>query len=259
MWINFSHLLICLLFILITPAHTLSGSGGTETLDVSVIYRERIMLPPGSSVTVSLNDVSKMDVKATEISRARKKIATGPPYLLTLSFDPDEIIDNHRYSLKAKIENNGKLLFISTSAIDPFSSSPQPIEIITQKVAASGTDTGAAGLFNTQWQLQEASGTEIKIKEGATSPFFQLIEAENLVQGFGGCNNFRGSYRIEGNSITFSQVAATMKMCHDDMEKEQLFFSLLDGAASYELSGNELHLYDTENELIGSLKAEPSQ
>ena len=107
--------------------------------------------------------------------------------------------------------------------------------------------------------MQEASGKEIKIKEGATSPFFQLIEAENLVQGFSGCNNFRGSCRIEDSSITFSQVAATMKICHDDMDKEQLFFSLLDGTASYGLSGNEQHLYNTENKLIGSLKAEPSQ
>ena len=255
MLVNFYPLLICLVFILVTPVHTLSGPGGTATLDVSVNYRERIMLPPDSLVTVSLNDVSKMDVKATEISRAHKEITTGPPYLLTLSFDPDEIIDNHRYSLKARIENGGKLLFISTSAIDPLDSSQKPIEIMTKKVTAHETEPAATELVNTRWQLQEAGGTDIKIREGGASPFFQLIEEQNVVQGFGGCNNFRGSYRLEGKSITFSQVAATMKMCPENMAQEQLFFSLLDSTVSFELSGDELNLYNTENELIGSLKA----
>ena len=255
MWINFAPLLICLLFIIVTPVHTLSGSGDTATLDVSVSYRERILLPPGSSVTVSLNDVSKMDVKATEISSVRQEITTGPPYQFTLSFDPDEIIDNHRYSLQARIENGGKLLFISSSAIDPFNSSRQPIEIMTQKVATGHSEPAAIELINTRWRLREARGTEITIKEGTTPPFLQLTGEQNLVQGFGGCNNFRGSYRLEGNSLTFSQVAATMKMCLDNMDQEQLFFTVLDGTASFKISGQELHLYDTKNELIGSLKA----
>ena len=259
MWINFSPLLICLIFILVTPVHTLSGSGGTATLDVSVFYRERIMLPPGSSVTVSLNDVSRMDVKATEISRERKEISTGPPFLLTLSFDPDAIIDNHRYSLQARIEHGGQLLFISTSAIDPFASSRQPIEIMTQKVATGHAEPAATGLVGTQWLLREVNGTEIKIVDDATPPFLQLIEEQSMVQGFGGCNNFRGSYRLEDSALTFSQVAATMKMCPENMEQEQLFLSLLDGAASFEISGEELRFYNSENELIGSLKAGPSQ
>ncbi len=255
MWINFSPLLICLLFIMVTPVHTLSGSGGTATLDVSVSYRERILLPPGSSVTVSLNDVSKMDVKATEISRVRQEITTGPPYQLTLSFDPDEIIDTHRYSLQARIENGGKLLFISTSAIDPFISSRQPIEIMTQKVATGHSEPAAIELITTRWQLREARGTEIAVREGATPPFLQLTGEQNLVQGFGGCNNFRGSYRLEGNSLSFSQVAATMKMCLDNMDQEQLFLTVLDGTASFKISGQELHLHDPMNELIGSFKA----
>lgn len=62
-------------------------------------------------------------------------------------------------------------------------------------------------------------------------------------------------FRGHGNSLTFSQVAATMKMCPDNMDQEQLFLTVLDGTASFKISGQKLHLYDPMNELIGSFKA----
>ena len=126
---------------------------------------------------------------------------------------------------------------------------------MTQKAATGPADPAAAELVDTRWQLRKAGETEIDPKEDAAPPYFQLVEGQNLVQGFGGCNNFRGSYRSQGNSLSFSQVAATMKMCVENMEQEQLFFTLLDGAASFKILGDELHLYDAENKLLGTFEA----
>ena len=249
--VNFTPVLVSLLILLTSPAQLLAASAGTETIEVSVLYRERIMLPPGSFVTVTLSDVTKMDVPATEISSASHEITTGPPYRLTLFYDPETIVDNHRYSLKARIENNEKLLFISTEAIDPFTISGRPIEIMTQKVAVSPAEPSTATLLNTRWRLLAAHNIEIEVKEGGEVPFLQLVEDQKMVQGFGGCNNFRGAYRLAGSSLEFSQVAATMKMCQDGMEQEQLFFSVLNSAASHKISGRQLHLFDAEKELIG--------
>lgn len=132
--------LIFLLVILTSHSHLAAGGIPPGTIDVSILYRERIMVPPGSTVRVTLSDVSKMDVPATEISSVSQEISTG-------------------------------------------------------------------------------------------------------------------SYTHQNDSLEFSQVAATMKMCTDDMDQEKLFFSLLEATAAYELSGDELHLYDDEKELIGSFKA----
>lgn len=114
-------------------------------------------------------------------------------------------------------------------------------------------------LESTPWQLLAAKGEEIKVKEGAQKPYFLLADEQNLVRGFGGCNNFTGTYALKGDTLEFSKIAATMKMCADTMDQELLFFSILSGTAAYKLIGEELQLFDDEKKLIGSLKAIPPQ
>jgi putative lipoprotein len=78
----------------------------------SVIYRERIMLPPSATVTVTLADTSLMDAPAKVIET---QVLTGgsPPYKFTLNFDPAKIVENHTYTVSARIEVDGKLRFIT--------------------------------------------------------------------------------------------------------------------------------------------------
>ncbi len=78
----------------------------------SVLYRERIMLPPTATVTVTLADTSLMDAPAKVIDT---QVLTGgsPPYKFTLNYDPAKIVDNHTYTVSARIEVDGKLRFIT--------------------------------------------------------------------------------------------------------------------------------------------------
>ncbi|WP_312160317.1 YbaY family lipoprotein [Phenylobacterium sp.] len=78
----------------------------------SVLYRERIMLPPTATVTVTLADTSLMDAPAQVIDT---QVITGgsPPYRFALSYDPARIIANHTYSVSARIEVDGRLRFIT--------------------------------------------------------------------------------------------------------------------------------------------------
>lgn len=78
----------------------------------SVIFRERIMLPPTATVTVTLADTSLMDAPAKVIDT---QVLTGgsPPYKFTLNFDPAKIVENHTYTVSARIEVDGKLRFIT--------------------------------------------------------------------------------------------------------------------------------------------------
>ena len=78
----------------------------------SVLYRERIMLPPTATVTVSLADTSLMDAPAKVIDT---QVLTGgsPPYKFTLNYDPVQIVANHTYTVSARIEVDGKLRFIT--------------------------------------------------------------------------------------------------------------------------------------------------
>lgn len=99
-----------------------------------VWYRERIALPPGAEVRVTLEDQSRMDAPATVITDYTH-IVDGPgPLTFRLVYDPSAIDERMRYGLRARIEYNGKLLFISTEHIDPFAGEAgEPVRIMVVK------------------------------------------------------------------------------------------------------------------------------
>jgi uncharacterized lipoprotein YbaY/heat shock protein HslJ len=76
-------------------------------------YRERMMLPPGAKLEVTLEDVSRADAPADVIGRAEVEAAKAPPYAFSLPYDPARINASHRYSVRARITADGKLMFQS--------------------------------------------------------------------------------------------------------------------------------------------------
>jgi putative lipoprotein len=107
----------------------------SESLEVSVLYRERIALPPEAELTVTLSDVSRMDVPETVIGSVVTSLSGSPPYRVQLTYNPDLILERRRYNVRARITLEEQLLFISTQAIDPFQTSDEEqIEIIVKKV-----------------------------------------------------------------------------------------------------------------------------
>ena len=89
-------------------------------LDTQVHYIEKITLPDGARLQVRLEDVSEMDVAAELVSSATRKISSVPPYSLQIAFPTKQIKMNRRYNLHASILLEDKLLFISTTQINPF-------------------------------------------------------------------------------------------------------------------------------------------
>ena len=89
-------------------------------LETEVFYNQKVALPEGAKLEVRLEDVSKMDVASELISSATREIKSSPPYALQIAFPTESIQEKHRYSLRATIKLDGKLLFISTTHIDPF-------------------------------------------------------------------------------------------------------------------------------------------
>ncbi len=104
-------------------------------LQTEVFYNPLVTLPEGAILEVRLEDVSKMDVASELISRATRQVKSNPPYSLQIAFPSKQIKNNHRYSLSASIKVDGKLIFISTSHIDPFAVGiASPIKIKVDQV-----------------------------------------------------------------------------------------------------------------------------
>ncbi len=108
------------------------GPSEVKSISGTVFYRERILLPPGAVVEVILEDVSRQDVAATEITTARIIVEQGPPWQFELLYDASLIKPGHRYNVRAKIRQNGRLTFISDQHYDAFGEAP--LDILVKRV-----------------------------------------------------------------------------------------------------------------------------
>ncbi len=65
------------------------------------------------------------------------------------------------------------------------------------------------------------------------------------IQGMAGCNTYSAGYRAGGNSLTVDRPGTTRMFCESPegvMEQEQQFLSALQSAATFQISGNQLHI-----------------
>ena len=75
----------------------------------TALYRQRIAMPEGAVFEVLLEDVSKMDVAATEIASTRIENPGNVPISFEIAFDPSEIDERMSYSVRATIRVDGAL------------------------------------------------------------------------------------------------------------------------------------------------------
>ena len=103
----------------------------------TVTYLERIALSPDAVITVTLADVSKMDVAATVVA-TQVFTAAGKqvPFPYELKYDPATIDPRMTYAVQVRITENGQLRFISTT-MNPVLTRDAPatgVEIVVQQV-----------------------------------------------------------------------------------------------------------------------------
>ncbi len=111
-----------------------------DTLRGTVLYRERMMPPPGSVLVVVLEDVSRADAPAEVLARQEIPLQGGPPYAFTLPFEAGAIQDRRRYSVRARIQAGGRLLWTSTESTPPFDRPEgSPIEIVLARAGGGGS------------------------------------------------------------------------------------------------------------------------
>ncbi|KAB0498866.1 YbaY family lipoprotein [Pseudomonas vancouverensis] len=101
------------------------------SLDGEVFYLQRIALPPTATLSVTLQDVSLMDAPAVVLDEQKGQIKGQVPLPFHLNYDPAQVKPGHRYAVSARIEVDGKLLFITTehNAVQLDGKDPQPLKI----------------------------------------------------------------------------------------------------------------------------------
>jgi len=91
-----------------------AGGGAPGRVTGTVTYLERMALPPSAVVTIRLVDVSRADAPSVVlgeqiIQAAGKQV----PFAFEVAYDPARIDETMSCAVQARIEDGGRLLFIS--------------------------------------------------------------------------------------------------------------------------------------------------
>ena len=92
-------------------------SNDTGTVTGTVTYRERMMIPPNTTLRVTLEDVSLADAPARIVVESLQTVSTAPPYPFELRFKTAEIDPSRRYNVRASLVVGGKAWFTSAEAV----------------------------------------------------------------------------------------------------------------------------------------------
>ena len=255
----------CLLF----SALVLPGCGGSDTGSLSegesmsqilgsVVYRERMMLPPGSELEIQLQDVSRADAPASVLASVMIRPDGGPPYSFSIDYNPGQIDERMRYALRATIRLNDRLLFTNTDYIDAFGGNP--VEVLVRRVPETVVSTAGPDLLDTNWRLETLSGEPAKPGAGGRQADLKLVTKERRVGGFSGCNRFTGAYESKGDAthgtpLSFGPLAGTMMACAEGGELEQQYLQMLAAVSAYRLEGEILSLLHGD-QVVATFRAE---
>lgn len=72
----------------------------------SVTYRERIALPPGAVLTVSVEDVSRADAPATTLARTAVTVDGQVPVPFSVAIDAADIDPRARVAVRARLRSS---------------------------------------------------------------------------------------------------------------------------------------------------------
>jgi uncharacterized lipoprotein YbaY len=83
----------------------------------NVLYRERIALTPHAVVDIVLQDVSRADTRAEILGTQQIRQPGQIPIPFLVKFDPDRVVEQNSYALRAEIHDRGRLLFTTDTHI----------------------------------------------------------------------------------------------------------------------------------------------
>jgi putative lipoprotein len=99
-------------------------------------YLQRVALPPSAVVKVQLADVSRADAPAVALGEQLIRTeGRQVPFAFSIAYDPAKIDPRFTYAVSARIEDGGKLLFISDQRHAVIThGAPTSVEIVVRPV-----------------------------------------------------------------------------------------------------------------------------
>ncbi len=110
-------------------------------------------------------------------------------------------------------------------------------------------------LESTYWKLTRLADTAVTVASQQREPHFILNSKLRRVGGSGGCNRLTGSYELNGDTLTFGQMAGTMMACPQGMDTEKAFLEALGQVKKWKIAGQDLEWFDAAGKLVARFEA----
>ena len=236
-------------------AALISVTASAATITGSATYRERITLPPDAAFEATVEDISRADAPATVIGKVHFMPAGQVPIHFEIPYRESGVQPSHRYSVRARITAQGRLLY-TTTHVHPVltQGAGDTLDMLMLQRVSEKTKPDRA-LTNTYWKLTELRGVPVRTAAKQREPHLILQPEGQRLAGSGGCNRLMGSYRLDGQTLSFGKVASTMMACPDGMEQETAFFRSLEQVRSWTIQADNLELLEESGEPIARFVA----
>jgi putative lipoprotein len=243
-----TRLIRCAMALFALLAFVLPAAADDITFSGEVTYRERIALPAGVELRITLvalpGAIPVAGATADTVGRA------SAPLQFALDVRSNVIRPDRDYGLVAEIRSEGRTLFRSQQPVPVDPAAPTHTVILVtlspdpphqQKETILPPVETPNPLLETIWTVTSIGGEPIL--PGSKVTF--SIAADYRAGGNSGCNNYFTEAGFTEPPLAFGPIAGTRMACAPDiMAQETRFFAALGATVGYELSGNSLKLVD---------------
>jgi putative lipoprotein len=237
-------LLASLTFVPVAMADDVTFSG-------LVTYRERMILPPNSALTITL--VSMPEQRPVTSATAVLGDKSASPVQFTLNVRSNVLATGGDYGLVAQLmlEGGGSFTNIEPVLVDPAEPEGNVIEVVflappphdpPVEILPVEPLEPASPLLDTAWRVIGIGGDPVLADTEVTLS----IAADRRAGGKGGCNSYFTETSFDTTPLSFGPVAGTKMACTPaTMAQEAAYFAALGATVGFELSGNSLSLVDS--------------
>jgi copper homeostasis protein (lipoprotein) len=109
-------------------------------------------------------------------------------------------------------------------------------------------------LAGTRWVLVRLGDTPVMVDENQREQFIALQSSDQRAVGNAGCNRLNASYQLDGDKLSFQQMATTRMAC-PDMKREIALIGALEAARTWRIEGAYLELFDGSGALLARFES----
>jgi putative lipoprotein len=115
---------------------------------------------------------------------------------------------------------------------------------------AAKNETSTTSLIGS-WKFTSYSRADVLTPAVSGTEAGLTFNNDGTISGNSGCNGFGGSYKVEGDQVSFSEVVSTLMACDEPrMAQEGAFHQVLTETATFNIEGNTLTIMNNDYVLV---------